>query len=294
MKRRFLFFLILLLFVGCKTPNVVPLLENEFIFDYRPNGYMPLIVLYTELDSDKKVKLEFELDTGGGENILSQKGMKKLAHSFKPNSTTTYKIKIDSLKTINNFSFKDRTFSFRKDEFIEGISKLKKDGMINIAFFEQHKIITINFIERKIILDGKILDTQPISMKKINILGNMFYEIPVIINGKNDFAIIDTGTQGIGVLRLDYENEKQIVDDEKYLQTVDESTLTEQLYINIEKIQIGEQVYENQKLINSATKKIKIPDLVRNVILYNNTLGIDFFKDKIIQFDLENNLFRIK
>ena len=53
-------------------------------------------------------------------------------------------------------------------------------------------------------------------------------------------------------------------------------------------------VYENQKLINSATKKIKIPDLVRNVILYNNTLGIDFFKDKIIQFDLENNLFRIK
>ncbi len=294
MKRRFLFFLILLLFVGCKTPNVVPLLENEFIFDYRPNGYMPLIVLYTELDSDKKVKLEFELDTGGGENILSQKGMKKLLHSFKPNSTTTYKIKIDSLKTINNFPFKDRTFSFRKDEFVEGISKLKKDGMINIAFFEQHKIITINFIERKIILDGKILDTQPISMKKINILGNMFYEIPVIINGKNDFAIIDTGTQGIGVLRLDYENEKQIVDDEKYLQTVDESTLTEQLYINIEKIQIGEQVYENQKLINSATKKIKIPDLVRNVILYNNTLGIDFFKDKIIQFDLENNLFRIK
>lgn len=294
MKRRFLFFLILLLFVGCKTPNVVPLLENEFIFDYRPNGYMPLIALYTELDSDKKVKLEFELDTGGGENILSQKGMKKLSHSFKPNSTTTYKIKIDSLKTINNFPFKDRTFSFRKDEFVEGISKLKKDGMINIAFFEQHKIITINFIERKIILDGKILDTQPILMKKINILGNMFYEIPVIINGKNDFAIIDTGTQGIGVLRLDYENEKQIVDDEKYLQTVDESTLTEQLYINIEKIQIGEQVYENQKLINSATKKIKIPDLVRNVILYNNTLGIDFFKDKIIQFDLENNLFRIK
>ena len=51
----------------------MPLLENEFIFDYRPNGYMPLIVLYTELDSDKKVKLEFELDTGGGENILSQK-----------------------------------------------------------------------------------------------------------------------------------------------------------------------------------------------------------------------------
>ena len=46
MKRRFL---ILLLFVGCKTPNVVPLLENELIFDYRPNGYMPLIVLYTEL-----------------------------------------------------------------------------------------------------------------------------------------------------------------------------------------------------------------------------------------------------
>ena len=73
MKRRFLFFLILLLFVGCKTPNVVSLLENEIIFDYRPNGYMPLIVLYTELYSDKKVKLEFELDTGGGENILSQK-----------------------------------------------------------------------------------------------------------------------------------------------------------------------------------------------------------------------------
>ena len=35
----------------------MPLLENEIIFDYRPNGYMPLIVLYTELDSDKKVKL---------------------------------------------------------------------------------------------------------------------------------------------------------------------------------------------------------------------------------------------
>ena len=51
----------------------MPLLENEIIFDYRPNGYMPLIVLYTELYSDKKVKLEFELYTGGGENILSQK-----------------------------------------------------------------------------------------------------------------------------------------------------------------------------------------------------------------------------
>ena len=61
-------FLILLLFVGCKTPNVVPLLENEFIFDYRPNGYMPLIVLYTELDSDKKVKLEapYHALTNGG------------------------------------------------------------------------------------------------------------------------------------------------------------------------------------------------------------------------------------
>lgn len=118
--------------------------------------------------------------------------------------------------------------------------------------------------------------------------------IPIVINGKNDFAIIDTGTQGNGVLRLNYGNEKQIIDDEKYLVPVDKSILTNKTYINIEKLQVGNQVFENIKFIDSKTKKIKIPDLVRNFALYNNTLGIDFFKNKIIQFDMENKLFRMK
>lgn len=306
MKKVLLFlFLVLCIFTSCKSSNVKSvvaaeskfdldfLADNEISFSYRNKGYMPLLSLCVEQDSVDKVELKLEFDTGGS-NILSRKGINKLSPSFKPDSTTTYNIKIPSLETKNGFSFTDRTFSFRKDEFQDGIAGLLTDGSIGLSFFNQYKVITIDFIKRKIILDGEILDAIPIEMKEVDVLGNLFYEIPIVINGKNDFAIIDTGTQGNGVLRLNYGNEKQIIDDEKYLVPVDKSILTNKTYINIEKLQVGNQVFENIKFIDSKTKKIKIPDLVRNVALYNNTLGIDFFKNKIIQFDMENKLFRMK
>ena len=64
--------------------------------------------------------------------------------------------------------------------------------------------------------------------------------------------------------------------------------------INIESLEVGDFVFEDVKCQNSKGRLINIPDIVRNVIFYNNTIGIEFFKDKIVQFDFENNLFYVK
>ena len=268
--------------------------ENEIPFSYGNNGYMPLFTFYTESSEDKIVKLELEFDSGLDVNFLSKRGIKKMFPKTKFSESGTYTIKQVSLETENEVSIENAQFKYRRDEFKSSYQGIDYDGAIGLSFFKNFGKVTFDFRNQKVILGEYEIDSTPIKMVEVNILDNIFYEIPIYINGNPDTAIIDFGTKGFAVIRENFGRVKHDFKDEDYLKSFDKSLLEWNSYINIESLEVGDFVFEDVKCQNSKGRLINIPDIVRNVIFYNNTIGIEFFKDKIVQFDFENNLFYVK
>ena len=290
--------LILLCVLSCSSTNTkvdfTVFSENEIPFSYGNNGYMPLFTFYTESSEDKIVKLELEFDSGLDVNFLSKRGIKKMFPKTKFSKPGTYTIKQVSLETENEVSIENAQFKYRKDEFKSSYQGIDYDGAIGLSFFKNFGKVTFDFRNQKVILGEYEIDSTPIKMVEVNILDNIFYEIPIYINGNPDTAIIDFGTKGFAVIRENFGRAKHDFKDEDYLKSFDKSLLEWRSYINIESLQVGNFVLENVKCQNSKGRLMNIPDIVRNVIFYNNTIGIEFFKDKIVQFDFENNLFYVK
>ena len=268
--------------------------ENEIPFSYGFNGYMPLFTFYTESLEDKIVKLELEFDSGLDVNFLSKRGIKKMFPKTKFSESGTYTIKQVSLETENEVSIENAQFKYRKDEFKSSYQGINYDGVIGLSFFKNFGQVTFDFRNQKVILGEYEIDSTPIPMGEVNILENIFYEIPILINGKEDTAIIDFGTKKLAVIRANYGNAKFELTEKDYLNPFDKSLLEWNSYINIESLEVGDFVFEDVKCQNSKGRLMNIPNIVRNVIFYNNTIGIEFFKDKIVQFDFENNLFYVK
>ncbi|MBQ4554028.1 MAG: hypothetical protein IJA53_02860 [Spirochaetaceae bacterium] len=290
--------LILLCVLSCSSTNTkvdfTDFSENEIPFSYGFNGYMPLFTFYTESSEDKIVKLELEFDSGLDVNFLSKRGIKKMFPKTKFSESGTYTIKQVSLETENEVSIENAQFKYRKDEFKASYQGIDYDGAIGLSFFKNFGKVTFDFRNQKVILGEYQIDSMPIKMVEVNILDNIFYEIPIYINGNPDTAIIDFGTKGFAVIRENFGRAKHDFKDEDYLKSFDKSLLEWNSYINIESLQVGNFVLENVKCQNSKGRLMNIPDIVRNVIFYNNTIGIELFKDKIVQFDFENNLFYVK
>ena len=255
---------------------------------------MPLFTFYTESSEDKIVKLELEFDSGLDVNFLSKRGIKKMFPKTKFSKPGTYTIKQVSLETENEVSIENAQFKYRKDEFKASYQGIDYDGAIGLSFFKNFGKVTFDFRNQKVILGEYEIDSTPIKMVEVNILDNIFYEIPIYINGNPDTAIIDFGTKGFAVIRENFGRAKHDFKDEDYLKSFDKSLLEWNSYINIKSLEVGDFVFEDIKCQNSKGRLINIPDIVRNVIFYNNTIGIEFFKDKIVQFDFENNLFYVK
>ena len=274
--------------------NFTSFSKNEIPFSYGFNGYMPLFTFYTETTDDEIVKLELEFDSGLDVNFLSKRGIKKMFPKTKFSESGTYTIKQVSLETENEVSIENAQFKYRKDEFKASYQGIDYDGAIGLSFFKNFGQVTFDFKNQKVILGEYEIDSMPIPMEEVNILENIFYEIPILINGKEDTAIIDFGTKKLAVIRANYGNAKFELTEKDYLNPFDKSLLEWRSYINIESLQVGNFVLENVKCQNSKGRLMNIPDIVRNVIFYNNTIGIEFFKDKIVQFDFENNLFYVK
>ena len=290
--------LILLCVLSCSSTNTkvdfTDFSENEIPFSYGFNGYMPLFTFYTETSDDEIVKLELEFDSGLDVNFLSKRGIKKMFPKTKFSKPGTYTIKQVSLETENEVSIENAQFKYRKDEFKASYQGIDYDGVIGLSFFKNFGQVTFDFKNQKVILGEYEIDSTPIKMVEVNILDNIFYEIPIYINGNPDTAIIDFGTKGFAVIRENFGRVKHDFKDEDYLKSFDKSLLEWNSYINIESLEVGDFVFEDVKCQNSKGRLINIPDIVRNVIFYNNTIGIEFFKDKIVQFDFENNLFYVK
>ena len=272
--------------------NFTSFSRNEIPFSYGFNGYMPLFTFYTESLEDKIVKLELEFDSGLDVNFLSKQGIKKMFPKTKFSKPGTYTIKQVSLETENEVSIENAQFKYRKDEFEASYQGINYDGVIGLSFFKNFGQVTFDFKNQKVILGEYQIDSIPIPMGEVNILENIFYEIPILINGKEDTAIIDFGTDSIGVIRQNFGEPKTTKSNEDYLKTFDKSLLEWNLYINIKTLQVGNFVLEDVKCYNPMSKWMKIPDIIRNSDI--NTIGIEFFKDKIVQFDFENNLFYVK
>lgn len=290
--------LILLCVLSCSSTNTkvdfTDFSKNEIPFSYGFNGYMPLFTFYTETSDDEIVKLELEFDSGLDVNFLSKRGIKKMFPKTKFSKPGTYTIKQVSLETENEVSIENAQFKYRKDEFKSSYQGIDYDGAIGLSFFKNFGKVTFDFKNQKVILGEYEIDSMPIKMVEVNILDNIFYEIPIYINGNPDTAIIDFGTKGFAVIRENFGRAKHDFKDEDYLKSFDKSLLEWRSYINIESLEVGDFVFEDVKCQNSKGRLINIPDIVRNIIFYNNTIGIEFFKDKIVQFDFENNLFYVK
>ena len=288
--------LILLCVLSCistnSKANFTSFSRNEIPFSYGFNGYMPLFTFYTETSDDEIVKLELEFDSGLDVNFLSKRGIKKMFPKTKFSESGTYTIKQVSLETENEVSIENAQFKYRKDEFKSSYQGIDYDGAIGLSFFQNFGQVTFDFRNQKVILGEYEIDSTPIKMVKVNILDNIFYEIPIYINGNPDTAIIDFGTKGFAVIRENFGRAKHDFKDEDYLKSFDKSLLEWNSYINIESLEVGDFVLEDVKCYNPMSKWMKIPDIIRNSDI--NTIGIEFFKDKIVQFDFENNLFYVK
>lgn len=290
--------LLLLSMVSCKSVNnnidFQNYAENEIPFSYGFNGYMPLFTFYAKTPDDEIVKLQLEFDSGLDVNMFSKRAIKKLFPKYRFSEPETYTIKQIVLETENKFKISDIQFKYRKDQFKTTYAGLYYDGAIGLSFFKKFGKVTFDMPNQKVIVGDYEMDSNPIQMREINILDNIFYEIPVLINGKEDTAIIDFGTKGFGVLRDDFGEGKIVLSDEDYLKPFDKSLLEWNSYIKIDSLQVGEVVVENVKCYNGKARFINLPDIVKNLAFYHNTVGMEFFKDKVVQFDFENMLFYVK
>ncbi len=89
---------------------------------------------------------------------------------------------------------------------------------------------------------------------------------------------------------MNYGEERMLYSDEDFFQPIKFKKTIIPLK-RIKNLQIGHNSLYNIDFIDSKNIFAKVPFLVRNVILTNNTIGWGIFKDLTIQIDFKNNLF---
>lgn len=301
MRKYFVFIItfFLLTLTSCISTNKSAVEENiqsayEYPFYYNKNDYMPIISFPIIDFEGNEVILNLEFDSGQSSSYLTKKGLQKLRiKNFAPKTNQSYTITLDS-EHLAYKEFKSVKFLYSLDDFKNSWLSSKTDGKIGFDFFRQLEEgfyrMTIDYKNHKIILNNSQLNVEPITMNKISILGNDFYEIPLLINDLEESAILDTGTQSFGILRKDLGQKRVLLSDDDYLK-IPNIKKTDDLYETIDLVKIGNIVVNNAKFCLSTSKRLKCPEIARNLVLNNNTLGFALFKNYTIQFDFGNNLF---
>ena len=188
----------------------------------------------------------------------------------------------------NDFYSESQVFIYTPND----ISKNIADGIVGIDFFHSRNNLTIDYINNLIIIDGSRVNGTSLNMKKEEI---GLYSISIFINDISQTAIIDTGAQK-SILRHDFD----IPDSE-----LSESEKTAFIYKRNDcKDLKGNIGYTNAVIradnISKSVRAYKSGNMLTKASVYGkrvtyvyNILGYDFYSDSCIQFDFENNYFRI-
>ncbi len=182
----------------------------------------------------------------------------------------------------------------------EGYGDDGTDGTIGFAFFQGAKRITFNYQEAYIEIDGPLICQDTVPLRYFSATGHYF--APVTINGQPDYALLDTGSEVFTLREPAFDREKMIMlmDDgtisfSDFYREICTITLPETNgeYNSAESFELGAISWQKVRALKITDKAMHTGPLSRLIIASSNNIGYPFFKDKIIQFDLENMLFRI-
>jgi len=167
------------------------------------------------------------------------------------------------------------------------------DGIIGQDAFRQFSNIIIDYKNKVIVFDGEPINGDEIPMI-IDEQGLCF--IDLLLNGKKETCLIDTGAD-VFILRgsffekdcnYNYSKLEQI---EKLKERKVE--LTPPHNYLFKNVKIGNVKYKKITGLLASDSRIQMTPEARARLSEYSSLGFPFFKDKIIQLDYKNQVFRI-
>ncbi len=311
MKRVLLFIFVSILFVSCvstKKAEKVPDYENDLAPREVPYSncfaVLPFTLRYTLYNFEPVIKINstfYLLDTGTNKTMLSDKGLKDL---FPWN----YERVIENKNLLPNngdiIIFNEPVGDWVIPSY-KGKEKFIPFYYTNSSFEPYHGIIGEDAFMKfsNVIIDYKnmliVFDGEPVSEDQIPMLideeGLCFIEFSC--EGKNETGLLDTGAKDFLLRSTYFEKpcEYDFLTKEKVQELKKRKVeLTERKEYSFNDIEIGKIKYNDITGFLSSDSSVFITDEGRARTTEYSVIGYPFFKDKIIQLDYKNKVFRIK
>ena len=270
------------------------------------------VILTFQTDEDITVHLNFDSGCPDKKPLVSEEGLKKLSGSsygdlmkereaFPDTATTDFSPAFLTAQTsMGEIRFTEKVFSYSPAEIKGYEVSGDADATIGFAFFQEAKRITFNYKENFIEIDGPAIGDTEIPLHYFMATGHYF--APVIIDGKEDYALLDTGSEVFTLREKAFSRkimcammEDQALTFSDFYKVISQVKLaaTEGEYNTADSFTIGKVTWEKVRALKNTDRHMHTGALSRQIIASSNNIGYPFFKDKIIQFDLEKMIFRI-
>lgn len=280
-------------------------------FEYPPKSYLPMFTVKD--DEGRNYNLLF--DSGYSYCAIFSSALEKIENGkkiLKENTENYFRLQYPEKKdswikrtskefiksnhmgiTFHNlrceeFFTESQLFTYTPDNISDKIA----DGIVGMDFFHPAKNLTIDYINKQIIIDGEEIIGTAIPMEREEI---GLYSIQIYINDIKQTALLDTGADKV-VLRNNYNiDNSELTSKEKFefiykrndCRDIKPTVGYKDVFIQIGDISRKLRAYSSGNVFAKADVYAK-----RCTYVYN-LLGYDFFSENVIQFDFENKIFRI-
>ncbi|MBP5520324.1 MAG: hypothetical protein J6X84_07085 [Treponema sp.] len=310
MKQYAQVFLLILLISSCSSAKKIAEASNyEKDLEPRSVNYnnsfaiLPFTLNYTQSKCYPIIKINnsfFLLDTGNAITFINEKGLQDLfydSYEFVKNNFTSnadnnnFNFFIQSIGSWNIPSYsgeiKSIPFYFSDYQFDQF------EGFIGEDAFMQFSNVIIDYKNKLIIFDGEIIKGDSIPMI-IDEEGLCFIEF--LCDGRKETGLIDTGADNF-VLRSTYFEKNcdfhYTTKEQIEMLKNRKIQITDHKDYSFNEIKIGKTKYKKMNGLLASDSCIKMTDEARGRTSEYSLLGFPFFKDKIIQLDYKNKVFRI-
>lgn len=270
------------------------------------------VILTFVTDENQTVHFNFDSGCPDKKSLVSEEGFKKLSGSsyddlmkqrenFPATATTDFSPAFLTVKTsMGEIRFAEKVFSYSPAEINGYEASDDIDATVGFAFFSEAKRITFNYKESFIEIDGPAISEASIPLHYFKATGHYF--APVTIDGKDDYALLDTGSEVFTLRESAFSRkimcsmmEDQNLSFSDFYTVISQVKLqeTEDEYNRAKSFTLGNVTWENVRALKITDCHMHTGALSRQIIASSNNIGYPFFKDKIIQFDLEKMIFRI-
>ena len=294
-----------LIFAGEKSNKII------IPFDYPENSYLPM---FTVKDDDGR-NYNLLFDSGYSYCAIFSSALEKIENGkkiLKENTENYFRLKYPEKNdswikrtskefiksnhmgiTFHNlrceeFFTESQVFTYTQDNISDKIA----DGIVGMDFFHPAKNLTIDYINKQIIIDGEEIIGTAIPMEREEI---GLYSIQIYINDIKQTALLDTGADKV-VLRNNYDiDNSELTSKEKFdfiykrndCRDIKPKVGYKDVFIQVGDINRKLRAYSSGNVFAKADVYAK-----RSTYVYN-LLGYDFFSENVIQFDFENKIFII-